>query len=129
LAIGSVPHSPDLEALAIRRFGTHLSESEKKLLRHAPKGEIVSCGPNLNDQDPRNDPSNSDNWEDSREIRAELLTWLCVDQVASKIVDSRGLVVYAAKDHWQACTFVFKGSFLLLDIQMPPYGRRRLNLQ
>ena len=97
LANGFVPHLPDLEVLAIRRFGAHLKESEKRLLRNAPRGEIVSCGPNLNDQDQRNDPSKSDNWDASREIRAELLTWLCIDQVASKIVDSRGLVVHAAK--------------------------------
>jgi hypothetical protein len=96
VADSSVFHSGDLEALAIRRFSGRLTNSELRLLRGAPNEDVVYCGPNHNDKDPINDPANSKDWTVEREIRAELLTWLCVDRTASKMVP-RTLEIHSAK--------------------------------
>jgi hypothetical protein len=90
MADDSARHADDLEALARRRFGK-LSEAEERLVRAAPEGEVATCGPNSDDKSPAND------WESEREIRAELMRWLCVDREASKRIDPRGIQVYAAK--------------------------------
>jgi len=37
-----------------------LTEAELKLLRAAPSGDVVGCGPSADDADPANDPANSD---------------------------------------------------------------------
>jgi hypothetical protein len=97
VADGSELHPSDLEGLAIRRFGEHFSDAERRLLHNAPIGDITYCGPNRRDDDPDNDPVNAGQWGHDREIRAELITWLCVDREASKRVDQRGLGVHAAK--------------------------------
>jgi hypothetical protein len=103
----------ELEALAIRRFGEHLSDAEKRLLGNAPIGDIAYCGPNHNDDNPDNDPVNSDQWQPSREIRAEVLTWLCVDREASKQVDQRGIRVHAARlpASWRSPSRRFRSLF------------------
>ena len=90
------PHAPDLEALARSRFG-ELSEAEQRLLRAAPMGEIAYCGPTEDNSDPANDPANADGWGGEREIRAELIRWLCVDPEAAQKIDPRGLHAYAGK--------------------------------
>jgi hypothetical protein len=90
----------DLEALARRRFGNSLNEAERRLLRAAPKAppelSVAVCGPNSQDNDPDNDPAKADDWGIERQIRAELIRWLCLDQEASKRVDPRGVQVYGA---------------------------------
>jgi hypothetical protein len=96
MAYDSAPHGDDLETLARRRFGK-LSEAEVRLVRAAPKGEVARCGPNFDRQDPANNPSDADAWGSDREIRAELVRWLCIDESALKKVDPRGVRVYAAK--------------------------------
>jgi hypothetical protein len=81
----------------------HLSEAEKRLLRAAPKGGVAICGPNSDDNDTGNDPSKAANcgencgWGPERAIRAEIIRWLCVDEVARKRVDPKGIQVYGAK--------------------------------
>jgi len=97
MADESAPHAGELEALARRRFGDNLSQAEKRLLSAAPKGERAMCGPNFDDNDPANDPARADGWSREREIRAELIRWLCVHEEASQSIDPRGVRVYAAK--------------------------------
>ncbi len=89
-------HQPaDLEQLARARFAP-LSDAEIKLLRAAPKGETAYCGPSVRDDDPNNNPADSDSWGPERWIRAELVRWLCVDRDAKDCVDPRGLRAHAA---------------------------------
>jgi hypothetical protein len=85
-----------LERLARDRFGV-LSVAEFKLVRAAPKGEIAYCGPNRDDTDPNNNPSKAGQWGPARQIRAELIRWLCIDRLARERVDSIGIAVHAAK--------------------------------
>jgi hypothetical protein len=91
-----------LEQLAEARFRGTLTLSERKLMRAAPnappRNSIAQCGPNLNEKDPQNDPSKADKeWGPEREIRAEVIRWLCVEEEAKREVDPKGIWVYGAK--------------------------------
>jgi hypothetical protein len=96
MAEGSGRAVDDLEALARARF-PDLSQAELKLLRAAPRGEVAWCGPSDKDDDPANDPAKADEWGPEREIRAELIRWLCVDRDAASAVDPIGVRLRAAK--------------------------------
>jgi hypothetical protein len=88
----------NLEQLARARFGETLTPPELKLMRAAPSGNLIVCGPNLNDEDPNNDPSKADKeWGQEREIRAKVIRWLCVEEKAKHEVDPKGILVYGAK--------------------------------
>jgi hypothetical protein len=84
-----------LEDLARARFGD-LSQAEVAVLRAAPRGELGVCGP-PDPKHPHNDPAHADDWGADREIRAELIRWLCVDAEARTRVDPRGILVLGAK--------------------------------
>jgi hypothetical protein len=86
----------DLEVLAQARFAP-LSQAELKLLRATPKGEAAFCGPNAEDDDPANDPAKADEWGPEREIKADLIRWLCKDRDAASAVDPRGIQIHAAR--------------------------------
>jgi sRNA-binding regulator protein Hfq len=86
----------DLGALARARFGD-LSAAETNLLEAAPKGELAVCGPNDNWDNPANDPAKAGEWAADREIRAELIRWICVDQAARERVDPKGIQAFGAK--------------------------------
>jgi hypothetical protein len=86
----------DLVASAQARF-PDLSQAELKLLRAAPKGEVAWCGPSPNDDDPANDPAKADEWGREREIRADLIRWLCVDSDAASAIDPRGIQIHAGR--------------------------------
>ncbi len=86
----------NLEGLARAQFG-ELSEAERRLLQAAPKGGFAFCGPSEMDNDPDNDPTTADNWGPERQIRAQLIRWLCVNQEAANRIDSRGLRLHAGK--------------------------------
>jgi sRNA-binding regulator protein Hfq len=96
VAEGSQRPVDDLEGLAQARFAP-LSQAELKLLRAAPKGEVAFCGPSAKNDDPANDPAKADEWGPEREIRADLIRWLCVDRDAASAVDPRGIQIYAAR--------------------------------
>jgi hypothetical protein len=85
-----------LETLARERFGD-LSQAELRLLKAAAKGAIACCGPSRQDDDPGDDPAKADQWGPEREVRAELIRWLCVDSSARGAVDPRGIQVLGAR--------------------------------
>jgi hypothetical protein len=87
---------PDLDTLARARFG-ELSQAEVRLLAAIPNGRFAVCGPNMSDADPVNDPANSGTWAADRDIRADLIRWLCVDRIARELVDPMGIQVYGAR--------------------------------
>jgi hypothetical protein len=94
-------HADGLEAILPREFRDNLRKAERRLLRAAPSGGWSRGGSNFNNRD--NDPAKADNppnaggWGRDREIRADLIRWLCVNQEASRRVDPRGVRVYGAR--------------------------------
>ncbi|MGC2420511.1 MAG: hypothetical protein WA405_02560 [Candidatus Acidiferrales bacterium] len=86
----------ELESLALAKFGK-LRPAEEELVRAAPTGEGAVCGPNVQWADPAYDPSKAEGWGTDREIRAELIRWLCVDRRAKELVDPKGIQVVGAK--------------------------------
>jgi len=94
-----ISRAPELLKLAAKAgFKTkELSACERKLLEAAPIGKYAVCGSNQDDSDPENDPSKSDKWSPSRQIRAKLIRWLCVDEAARKLIDPKGIRIYGAK--------------------------------
>lgn len=93
----SKSHTYGFEGILPRRFSGHLSEAEKRLLHAVQRGELAICGPNRVDGDPANDPATVDNWGSEREIRADIIGWLCTDEEASKRVTHPGVQAYGAK--------------------------------
>jgi len=87
---------PDLDTLARARFG-ELSQAEVRLLAAIPNGQLAVCGQNMSDADPANDPANSGTWAADRDIRADLIRWLCVDAIARTCVDPMGIRAYGAR--------------------------------
>jgi hypothetical protein len=85
-----------LEHLGRARFGT-LNGAELKLLHAVAGGRPAYCGPSKFANDPANDPSTAQNWGSGRQVRAELIRWLCLDQRARDHVTQSGIVVIAAK--------------------------------
>ena len=99
----------DLKAPA--KFGD-LSHAEKRLLKSVSNGEWAKCGPKYgdpdlskdpensptieDDDDPNNDPRLADKWGPTRRIRAELVSWVCMDPDARKHVYWRGIQVHGA---------------------------------
>ena len=86
----------ELKKLAEERF-SELSVAESQMLRASVSGDIAWCGPSDQTRDPNNDPSSAQEWGPEREIRAEMLRWLCVEKTAENQVDPRGVRVFAAK--------------------------------
>jgi hypothetical protein len=85
----------ELEGFARARFG-ELSQAELKVLRAAPHGEWAVCGSG-DPGDATCNPAHADEWGPDRQIRAEVIRWLCVDGEARSRVDRRGIRVLAAK--------------------------------
>jgi len=92
----------ELANIALARF-PDLNHSELKVLIGVTTSEIAYCGPHPDDSDPHNypDPYNNpdfaDFWELERDIRAELIRWLCINRDAGTWVDPRGLWIHAAR--------------------------------
>src|SRR5215469_5307194 len=86
-----------LEELARARF-PNLTKSELRLMRSVQRpGEVAFCGPSSSDDDPQNNPSQSDAWGREREISSDVVRWILVDRRARDLVDPQGLRVHGAK--------------------------------
>ncbi len=66
-------------------------------LKKRARGDFAAAGPSAVPNDPSNDPSHADRWDHDREVRAELIRWLCVDPDASRLVDPRGIRLLGAR--------------------------------
>jgi hypothetical protein len=80
-----------LEELAREKFG-ELSAAEKKVVQAAPHGTVADCslGGDV-------EPEKADTWLAARDVRADLIRWLCVDREARELVDPRGVQILGAR--------------------------------
>jgi len=85
-----------MEALARDHFGD-LYPAEKKMVCAAVTPEIAVCGPSDDKTDSSNDPKFSENWGHERDVRAQVIRWLCVDREAKLLVDPRGIQLLGAR--------------------------------
>jgi len=85
-----------LEALTRLRFGA-LSDAERRFLKPAPDCEELPCGPSPGEEGLDHDPANAKAWGRERNLRAELIRWVCTDPAASKLIGPGGLQAYAAR--------------------------------
>ena len=56
--------------------------AEEKLLEMAPTGKPTDCREGDEEKD---DPADTDKWGTKRTVRADLLRWLLLDEVAAKL--------------------------------------------
>jgi hypothetical protein len=90
-----------LVELARSKFA-NLSPAELALLRFVGSnppavGGFATAGPSSDPADPTNDPAHADEWSKVREVRADLVRWLCVDPEAIRRIDPQGLRLLGAK--------------------------------
>ena len=95
----------ELERLARAEFND-LGAAEIKLIACATTTGVAYAGPNNEPDDASNNPEFSESgdpvtktaaWGAEREVRAELIRWLCIDHQASKLIDPRGLQLVGAR--------------------------------
>ncbi|HTB12923.1 MAG TPA: hypothetical protein VK752_15180 [Bryobacteraceae bacterium] len=93
-----------LKALAREFFGEP-TEAESRMLRAAVANEEAFCGPINIATDVSNAPEFSESgsdadsvqpWDKKRNIRAEMIRWLCTNKDAKKLLDPFGIVVCGA---------------------------------
>lgn len=93
-----MPPAADLESLARARFtNPPLMAAEIRLCRAAVAGQRAVCGPNPTVHDIGNDPSAGELWGAEREIRADLIRWICVNRDVARLVDPQGIDVFGAR--------------------------------
>jgi hypothetical protein len=95
----ATPVDASLVELARSKFA-NLTKAELALLRFANPaagGGFAAAGPSLNPDDPSNGPAHADEWSKDREVRAEVIRWLCVDPKAIRHIDPQGLRLLRAK--------------------------------
>jgi hypothetical protein len=97
----------------VRRQFAPLSKAEDTLVFAAVKGHTAVCGPNEEDNDTANDPSDSADWNSAREIRGTLIRWLFVDQRVKQYLDPRGIRLYGARIRGGLDLSFVKTDFLL----------------
>jgi hypothetical protein len=91
-----------LEDLAQLKFpDPPLSAAEERVVRAAPDGTVADC----RDLGGGDDPEKADGapeapderWPDTRNVRADLIRWLCVDREARELVDPKGVWIRGAR--------------------------------
>jgi hypothetical protein len=90
-----------LVALAARKF-PNLSNAERAMLwfsdiDNVDRAKFAVAGTSPNPDDPSNDPAHADEWPASRQIRASLIRWICVDHEARSLIDPEGIRVVGAR--------------------------------
>jgi len=95
------PDSAPLLKLASSKF-PNLTHAERALLEFADKsnldrGEFAIAGTSSAPLDPSNDPARAGEWSHDRDVRAELIRWLAIDDSASAHVDPGGFHLLGAR--------------------------------
>ncbi len=90
-----------LVALAARKF-PNLSNAERAMLwfsdiDNVDRAEFAIAGTSSNPDDSSNDPAHADEWPASRQIRASLIRWICVDYESRNLIDPEGIRVVGAR--------------------------------
>jgi hypothetical protein len=90
-----------LIVLAAKTF-PNLTRAERAMLWYSDidnigRGEFAAAGPSAKPGDPSNDPAHAEQWEASRQIRASLIRWLCVNHEALALIDPKGIRVVGAR--------------------------------
>jgi hypothetical protein len=94
---GDIP----LIKLALARF-PNLTRAERTLLEYADintidRGESAVAGTSSDRDDSSNDPAHAAAWGHEREIRSELIRWLCSNPNASRLEDPGGIRILGAR--------------------------------
>src|SRR5215469_10257552 len=94
-----------LDTLARAEF-TALQPAEVKLVRAASTTAPAWCGATADPTDPSNNPAFSETgdpaagvaaWGPDREVRAEVIRWLCGFEPARKLIDPHGIQLIGAR--------------------------------
>jgi hypothetical protein len=112
--VASAAPDPALLKLAESEF-SNLTAAETALLKFAGSyrsepGGFAAAGPSAKPDDPSNDPSHTDKWDKEREVRADLIRWLCVDPRAKALIDPQGIRLLGAR---------ITGKLYLADVSVP----------
>ena len=95
--------APDAELLKLAESEFwNLTPAETALLKFAgwnrsEPGGFALAGPSAKPDDPSNDPAHADKWGKEREVRADLIRWLCVDPRAKALIDPQGIRLLGAR--------------------------------
>jgi hypothetical protein len=90
-----------LVALGAAQF-PNLTKAERAMLvfvdvRNRTQGDFAIAGSSALLNDPTNVPANANSWTHDRDVRAQLIRWLCVDPDASRLVDPGGIRLLGAR--------------------------------
>src|SRR5262249_31824148 len=97
----SAREDPPLVKLAALNF-PNLTRAERALLDFAGRSKInrggfAIAGSSDAPLDPSNDPAHADEWAHDRDVRADLIRWLAVDNGATSLVDPNGVRLLGAR--------------------------------
>ncbi len=90
-----------LIALVAGRF-PNLTRAERAMLwfsdiDNVDRAQFAAAGTSSIVSDPSNDPAHAEQWPASRQIRASLIRWLCVNHEALALIDPKGIRVIGAR--------------------------------
>ncbi len=85
--------SSELLQLAEKQFGS-LSMADVKLLKAVLNSDIADYS---SDSEKDNDPSMAKNWNEGRVLKADLISWLCLNREASDLVSIFGIAIKGAR--------------------------------
>ncbi len=89
-----------LEELAREKFG-ELSGAEERVVRAAFDGTVADCRDLGGDEELQNVDGTprplGEQWPDTRNVRAALIRWLCIDREAREQVDPKGVRIRGAR--------------------------------
>jgi len=91
-----------LEELARKKFPDRpLSAAEERVVRNAPVGSVADCRGLGGGSDPEKaggtGETPDEKWPETRNVRAALIRWFCIDREAREQVDPHGIQIRGAR--------------------------------